>query len=150
MLSLQPEVVPFRDFMLSLIDAAAIGIKITDVKSISRGNVFLITIYENNIPIYDAFVTCYRDFYYFQELIWYNENICIFNAYTNIESEYWFYPADYSSERTSYDEFIADTENKSEYAVNSGLWTDITYNLDGSFTHSITKEEDIPQYDDNF
>ena len=48
-------------------------------------------------------------------------------------------------QRTEWDITTKDEETIKEHCITSGDWTDVVYNFDGSFTHTPTKEEDIPQ-----
>ena len=50
----------------------------------------------------------------------------------------------YQPDRSEWDITIPEKECIKEYCSTSGEWTDIVYNIDGTFTHTPTKEEDIP------
>jgi hypothetical protein len=146
--------IPFESYMDSIIAIPIHNILIKKLirteRYTNRESIYYsIEVYKRKQLLFRYSITGYIGLYSFQMSYWYITNRVFATAIDSLPTEIAFYPS-HNWNRRKWDITTPDCDNKKEYAVNSGLWTDITYNLDGSISHAITKEEDIPQYDDKF
>ena len=143
--------IPFESFMDSIIAIPIHNILIKKLirteRYTNRESIYYsIEVYKRKQILFRYSITGYIGFYSFQMTYWYFTNRVYATCIDIIPTGIAYYPP-YAGERRKWDITITNDENKAEYAANSGIWTDIIYNLDGSITHAITKQEDIPQFD---